>query len=204
MPKRDQTWYDRYGGVSAYNKFKGTLTSPPGDAFMSGKMAMIVDINGYVSQLKAFNPQYTAADGTKSNLDWGVADYPYNTTEASTSGGFALSIPRGAKNPDAAWEFIKCATSPQGQLLWSKGVYDIPANQEAAKDPSLMSDPSWPIFLHAMTYTQGGNFVPGYANWGEQMGKVTPDVFAGKISAEDAVKKAQQAIDDTISQNQNQ
>jgi hypothetical protein len=35
------------------------------------------------------------------------------TPSGSWSGGFSLSIPKGAKNPEAAWEFIKCATSSE-------------------------------------------------------------------------------------------
>src|SRR5438105_3745625 len=100
-------------------KFQGAFTSPPNDAFMSGKVAMDIDINGYASQLKFYNPQYTDPAGKKSPLMWSIADPPNNGTQTSTSGGFALSIPRGAPNADGAWEFIKCATGVTGQTHWA-------------------------------------------------------------------------------------
>jgi hypothetical protein len=65
---------------------------------------MIVDVNGYASQLNFYNPQYTGKDGEASRLDWGVSDMPYRTKQASWSGGFDLSRlrplhPQGGQEP---------------------------------------------------------------------------------------------------------
>lgn len=197
-------WVDRYGGWNNYQKFKGNFSSAPNDAFMSGKVAMYVDINGYNSQLKFFNPQYTGPDGKKSNLDYGVGALPYNTNKASESGGFALSIPKGSKNQAAAWEFIKCATSPAAQASWARDVYDIPANAQAAQDPTLLADPNWKVMVDAMSYTKpiGGIFVSAYANWGQEVQKKLDDIWPGKITdIKAAMDQAQQAIDAEIAKN---
>jgi multiple sugar transport system substrate-binding protein len=198
-----KTWIDRYGGWANYQKFVGAFTSPPNDAFMSGKVAMIVDINGYASQLKFYNPQVAGPDGKKATLDWGVALPPYKTTPTSTSGGFALSIPNGTKNADAAWEVIKCATGPEAQASWARDTYAMPANMSAAKDPVLLADPAWQFMVDAMGKSQplGGPFVKSYANFGEQVDKRQADIWSGKTDVKTALDDAQKAIDETMAKN---
>ena len=198
-----KTWVDRYGGWSNYLKFKGGLAAPPQDGFMSGKLAMFVDTSGYASQLNFYAPSYTNKDGKKEKLDWGVAEIPYKTTPASSSGGFALSIPKGAKNADAAWEFIKCATGPEAQTSWARDTYSIPGNQKAAQDGTLLADPAWAIMVGAMKTTKPikGDFVKGYSNWGEQVDKRTDDVWQGKTDPQQAMADAQKTIDAEIAKN---
>ncbi len=195
-------WYDRYGGYDAVQKFKSTFGAPPNDAFMSGKVAMILDINGYSSVLNFYDPRIdvTTADGKteKQRIDVGLGDPPYSASygkPASWSGGFALSIPRGAKNPDAAWEFIKCATGPEGAASWSRDTSAMSANVIAAQDPALVGDPRWQFFLDAMKYSQGTEVVPGYPNWGQEVDKRREAIFQGQVPAKQALDEAQQAIE---------
>ncbi len=192
-------WVDRYGGWQNIQNFRAQFQAAPNDEFMSGKVAMIADHNGYSSQLNFFNPRVpvTTAEGKTENqtLDWGVSDLPYNADKGSWSGGMALSIPSGAKNADAAWEFIKCATGPEAQASWARDTYSIPGNQEAARDPSLVADPKWQFFVDAMSYTTGGNYLPEYPNWGEQLSQRYEKVWTGELSADQALKQAQEAVE---------
>ena len=195
-------WYDRYGGYDAVQKFRGTFGAPPNDAFMSGKVAMIADINGYSSVLNFYNPRVeikTAEGKTEQQpLDVGVGDLPYSASygkPSSTSGGFALSIPRGSPNADAAWEFIKCATGPQGAASWSRDTSAMAANIAAAKDPALMGDPRWQFFLKAMEYSHGADVVPKYPNWNTEIDQRREAVFKGQKEAKAALDEAQQVID---------
>lgn len=195
-------WTDKFGGYSAFDKFRNTFTSAPNDAFMSGKVAMITDINGYASQLNFYRPQVNKADGSgKENLDWGIANMPYNDTAqpANSSGGFALSIPRGSKNVDAAWEFIKCATDVKAITSWSRDTYEIPANMMAANDPTLTADPNWGVMVKALGTTKVVPLATQYANFGsDQVDKRSRDIYDGKIDAKTAMDQAQAAIDAEI------
>jgi multiple sugar transport system substrate-binding protein len=189
-------WVDRYGGWANYQKFRGNFAAPPQDEFMSGRVAMVSDINGYTSQLDFYRPRVPTADGSGTeNLDWGVSYLPYKKERGSTSGGFALSIPRGAPNKDAAWEFIKCATGPEAQASWARDTYAIPANQNAAKDPVLLADPRWQFYVEAMEHTSGGVFLPEYPNWKEQMDQRYEKIWTGELDAKTAFDQAQQAIE---------
>ncbi len=191
-------WSDRYGGWGAFQKFKGQFSSAPNDPFMSGKVAMLVDINGYMSQLNFFRPQIKNADGKNEALDWAISDIPNNGTKASSSGGFALSIPRGSKNADAAWEVIKCASNNESS--WGRDTYSMPANVSAANDPVLLADPNWKFTVDAMSYGKpvGGPYVKEYPNWGEQVDKRTTDFYEGKADAKTTLDQAQQAIEAEI------
>ncbi|MDP9309573.1 MAG: ABC transporter substrate-binding protein [Chloroflexota bacterium] len=199
-------WYDRYGGYDAIQKFRSTFGAPPNDAFMSGKVAMILDINGYSSVLNFYDPriEVTLPDGKteKQRIDVGIGDPPYSASfgkPASWSGGFALSIPRGAPNQEAAWEFIKCATGPDGAASWSRDTSAMSANVTAAQDPALVGDPRWQFFLKAMDYSQGTEVVPQYPNWGTEIDQRRERILKGEVPAQQALDEAQQAINAQMS-----
>ena len=191
-----KTWVDRYGGWQNHQNFRANFAAAPNDAFMSGSVAMYVDINGYTSQLNFFRPSVKNAAGENEVLEWGTSDIPVNEgkEKASTSGGFALSIPRGAPNVDAAWEFIKCATGPEAQASWARDTYAMPANQSAANDPVLLADPNWQFFVEAMEYSEGGVFVPDYPNWDQELGNRYEQVWTGEMEPQAMLEEAQQAV----------
>ncbi len=195
-------WYDRYGGFEAFNKFTASFGAPPNDAFMSGKVAMIADINGYSSVINFYDPriEVKTADGKteRQRIDVGISDVPYSASygkPASWSGGFALSIPRGSKNQAAAWEFIKCATGPEGATSWSRDTSSMSANVIAANDPALTGDPRWQFFLNAMKYSQGTDVVPKFPNWGQEIDNRRERMFKGQLPIDQALADAQKAID---------
>jgi multiple sugar transport system substrate-binding protein len=195
-------WYDRYGGYQAVQDFRASLGASPNDAFMSGKVAMIVDVAGYNSFLNFYRPSLPNPNGEGTvRVEWGAALAPYKTTPASTSGGFALSIPTGAENPEAAWEWIKCATSPEAQVSWARDTYAIPTDIEAANDPVLMAEPIWKFFVDAMQVSHSDSFVPAYPNWREQLNQRWEAMYKGDLPIEQGLKEAQEAIDQTIADN---
>jgi len=168
---------------------------------MSGKVVMTVDIAGYTSTLNFYRPSVTLKDGKSARTDWGVALPPYQKTPASTSGGFTLSIPTGAKNAEAAWEFIKCVTSTEGQVSWARDTYAMPSDIKAANDPLLMVDPAWKFFVDALKVSVSLPFVKGYPNWKEQIDQRLEKMWTGDLPIDQGVKEAQDAIDQTIAQN---
>ncbi|MGI8403483.1 MAG: extracellular solute-binding protein [Thermomicrobiales bacterium] len=97
-----KTWADRYG-FQNIQALQSTFSSGTQDGFMSGKVAMIVDIQGYTSVMNFFNPKFTLPDSDE-NLGYGVAPITpaAGHKPAALSGGFALSIPRGAEQTDAS------------------------------------------------------------------------------------------------------
>lgn len=193
-------WMDRYGGYEAVENFRAGFGAAPNDLFMSGAMPMFIDVAGYLSQLNFYRPRVTLEDGSQVNMEWGVAPLPYNTEPANWSGGFAMAIPFGAENPEGAWEFIKCATSPEGQASWSRDTLAIPTNQQSATSPELMADPAWATVMGIMEHSQGSTYVPGYPNFTEQFNTRWPQVMTGELTAQEAMEQAQAEIESTIEQ----
>lgn len=192
-------WIDRYGGWQKLNDFKAKFGAAPNDLFMSGAVAMIVDVAGYNSQLEFYRPTYALKDGkSKPRMEWNASELPYAVKAASWSGGFALSIPKGAKNAAAAWEFIKCATSYEANVSWSRDTYAISTYEKANSDPQLLAIPIWSTIVAAMKNSTGGVFVPKYPNYSEQIDQRLEKYWKGEITAKVLLDDAQKAIDDTI------
>lgn len=194
-------WVDRYGGWQELQNMAASYASPPNDIFMSGATPMVVDVAGYLSQLNFYRPQVTLADGSTARMEWGVGDLPYQTTQANWSGGFALSIPRGAPNADAAWEVIKCMTSEAGQESWARDTLAIPTIQTLATSPVLMADPYWEDVMAVMEHSQGSTYVPAYPNFTQEVNTRYEQVWTGELTPEQMAEQAQQAIDEVMAQN---
>jgi multiple sugar transport system substrate-binding protein len=191
-------WVDRYGGYAELQRFMANYGAPPNDAFMLGAVATRVDVAGYNSQLVFYRPRTTLADGSDPFLDWGAALIPYRDEPATWSGGFALSIPTGAPDADAAWEFIKCASSRAAQVSWARDTYAIPTEIAAARDPVLMADPNWQFFIDSMEHGRHTEFVPEYSNWHEQFNQRLERIWTGELAIDQALADAQREIDRTI------
>jgi multiple sugar transport system substrate-binding protein len=187
-------WVDRYGGWPAIQDFANQYAAAPNDLFMTGATAMFADIYGYNSQLNFYRPQIKLDNGETVRMEWGIAPLPYKTRPASWSGGFSLSIPTGAANAEAAWEFIKCATGYWGQASWARDTQAQPTNLRAASDPILLSDPSWQVATEALKTSTGGVYVPAYPNWQEQLGQRWEKIWLGELTPQQALDEAQAAV----------
>lgn len=195
-------WVDRYGGWQNLQNIRASYGSPPNDLFMSGTAPMIVDVAGYLSQLNFYRPQVQTADGGTQAMEWGVSFIPYGEERANWSGGFALSIPYGAENPDAAWAVIQCMAGPEGQASWSRDTLAIPTLQTLADDSVLMADPYWATIMEIMGDSEGSIYVPAYPNFVQEVDTRYEQVWAGELTPEQMAEQAQQAIDQTMAQNQ--
>lgn len=78
---------------------------------------------------------------------WDVATIPGG---AGNWGGSYLAIPKNAKNPQAAWNYIKEMQSPQSQLAHYVGSGSLPSTPSVYKDPQLTSHQD-PFFSNAPT-----------------------------------------------------
>jgi multiple sugar transport system substrate-binding protein len=188
-------WVERYGGWDAIQAFRSQFGAPPNDAFMSGRVAMIADIYGYNSVLQFYRPNVTLADGSEERMEWGIGPLPYNEEPGNWSGGFSLSIPRGAANAEAAWEFIKCATGPAGQASWARDTQAQPTNLIAAEDPVLLAEPSWQVVEESLGYSTGGVYVADYPNWSEQLNQRLEQVWSGSLTPQEALDQTQEAVE---------
>jgi len=143
----------------------------------------------------------------------GYVKSPTNLTEETGwLWSWNLAIPKTTKNPEQAWEFVDWATSKGylelvgEELGWSRvppgsrvSTYDIPEYQEAAaafadltRDAMLGVDPAQPG-VNPQPYV-GIQFItiPEWQDLGTQASQVFAEVYAGRMSVDDALAEVQQ------------
>ncbi|WP_425430465.1 ABC transporter substrate-binding protein [Desmospora activa] len=117
--------------VTAFTDSTGSAASDP---FLTGQISMIVDVNAKISVINKYKP----------DLNYDVAPIPTPTGNDFTtwSGGWSLIMPKGAKNQEAAWEFMKFVAGEEGQKNYSKNTYNLSAidsiNQELYEEDPIM------------------------------------------------------------------
>ncbi|XVV04273.1 extracellular solute-binding protein [Actinosynnema sp. CA-248983] len=164
-------------------------------AFHQGKMAMMMDGEYRTAFLKDQAPQ----------IKFGTAPFPTSKPElygTAFTAGTIIGVPKGAKNPGAAWELIRhMAFDTDAIVGLANGLKNIPSTKAALADPRLEVDETFKTFidLAAGGKLQGNPVTPigdahikavgdFAASW--QAGKV-PDLTAG-------LKEVDQQIDDQI------
>lgn len=163
-----------------------------GDGFKAGKVAI------------AFNGPWNLTSYTEAGLNFGVIGQPAgnNGDKSAMMGGFGLVIPNGAKNPDAAWEFIKWWTmQPENGVEFCKISGNLPANIEAAQDPYFMDDEILKVFSETMEYAGIRSKVFGYSDLeGLALIPQLQKYVAGEISAEEALSNAEKQGNQILSE----
>jgi multiple sugar transport system permease protein len=113
--------YDALGGATKVDAFQSGFQTNELDPFLTGRVAMKIDGSYVADSIARYGP----------DLDFGVAPAPIpaerlrhagkfahdKDTFITWSGGFSFAIPRGAKHPKEAWEFIKWMTSTEAALV---------------------------------------------------------------------------------------
>lgn len=134
--------YDALGGAQKVNAFTSTFQGGEFDPFITGKVAMKIDgapyaINNIATHKPDFNFGVAPAPSPKWRLkgisDEELKDFPNSWLNAhlnmtkreirdkspfvTWSGGFSWVIPKGARHPELAWEFIKWMSGEEASIL---------------------------------------------------------------------------------------
>ncbi|WP_329051759.1 extracellular solute-binding protein [Amycolatopsis sp. NBC_01488] len=136
---------DFYGGHDKVEKFKAGLGDEysADHGFQKGKLAMIMDGEFRTAFLKDQAP----------DVKYQTAPFPVLDTMADHyGGGFTtgtiIAIPKGAKNPGAAWELIKQVTLDTDTLVdMANGLKNVPSTKASLTSPKLDLQPQFKTFL---------------------------------------------------------
>ncbi|MGV9299037.1 extracellular solute-binding protein [Amycolatopsis sp. NPDC003676] len=192
---------DFYGGHEKVEKFKAGLGDEysKDNGFQAGKLSMIYDGEFRTAFLKAQMP----------SLDYGTAPAPVlDSLAGQYGGGFGtgtiIAIPKGAKNPGAAWELIKQASLDTDTLVeMANGLNNVPSTKDSLNSPNLKMPPQFKTFTDIYnsgklvanpTTPIGDAFLKAVNDFAEkwQAGSV-PDLDAG-------LKKVDAQINDELAQ----
>ncbi len=120
--------YDQLGGYEKARGFESGFLGKENDAFIVGKVAMKIDGDWILADLARYGPSMDLATAPAP-----VPDDRFNKvgrfkgekdTFVTWFGGFSYAIPKGARNVEDAWKYIKFATSTEGRLIDAKAQRD--------------------------------------------------------------------------------
>lgn len=179
---------EEYGG---YERIRSFATQPgPGGAegnqsWFNGKISMHIIGIWHFLQLQAEAPQ----------LEYGVGLFPFNDKNPAAKvvqfadGGWGYNIPRGAKNVDAAWEWIKYMTLGQGQLDFFKAQGRPSVVPKYNEDPEYTkANPSWPVVQEMLKSAVASPVTPVYAQVRKLSDQMVEEALVKKRTPADAVK----------------
>jgi multiple sugar transport system substrate-binding protein len=129
--------------------------------------------------------------------NWGWAAIPTRDPGQQSGGvgsGWGLGINRDARNQDLAWEFIKCATSPEMNLMVALEAANAPVRRSVFLNPEFQS--LFPAADATLEALEGDRIRPGLTNW-----TAIEEVLASELSqALVGSKSARDSINDSIRQ----
>ncbi|MFC4591560.1 ABC transporter substrate-binding protein [Sphaerisporangium corydalis] len=134
-------WFG-YDKLEKFRKSMGDEWSAD-NPFMKGKVAMAID--------GEWRNAMIAADA--KDLDYGTAPIPVADDKPQLYGGgfiagTVVGIPRGAKNPEAAWDLVKYLTTDTDAVVnLSNALRNVPSTLPALQSPKLDKDPNFQTFL---------------------------------------------------------
>ncbi len=161
-----------------------SITDALGDAFEQGQAAL--EANG----------SWLVATHQAAGIDFGIAPLPKGPAGQATSiNPTGLVVYKGAKNPEAAWTFVKYLTSPAAQTKIMELKASMPANKEVLAGPFATSFDGSKVLADAIAYAHLKPSFKGYNDWTTALqNEIDANVF------NTPKKTAKQALTDVIKQ----
>ena len=186
--------FDSPAGIQALQTYQRIIKSaPPGvlaytyaeqiDAFYTGKAAMVF----YWASIgpDATNPQKSSV---AANVGW--ASVPN-----AQRGVWNLGISKDSKNVDAAWEWIKWISGPDGSTEFTTNGGGHSPRFDVINSPAFQQRYPWaPDFLKALDGARNRPQVPSWNAIDTAIMNMTTSVLSGQKPPEDAIKGADQQV----------
>jgi len=168
------------GSVEQLQTFNANFKGAAQDPFGLGQLAMRVSSPFRIPDLKKYFP----------DLEYGVAAVPYNKQRAVEVVGNSLVIPRGSKYKEAAWRFIKFASSKQQMINVCRPAGRIPARISASHAPEYYGDPILRAFIDQIPFGRSVPVVPGWQEVGSALATEIENALKGKKTVDSALADA--------------
>jgi cellobiose transport system substrate-binding protein len=181
-------------GISANQT---SFTSGWSAGMTKGQFAVVAAPSWMLNTIRTTAPQTTGM--------WDIATIPGG---AGNWGGSYLAIPKNAKNPQGAWNYITATQSPQGQLRHFVESGALPTTPSVYQDPKLTSlqdpffsnAPTGIIYTSSLLGLKPFYIGPDSAAIGQEFLNAITNVEQGKGAAGQAWNAALQNIKKSIGQ----
>jgi len=128
---------------------------------------------------------------------------PAGQATSVNSAGFVVA--KDAKNPDAAWEFIKYAMGPDGQTKLAELGFAIPVLKSIAESPAFLNQKgpaiNQQVFLDSIKFAHVKPSFKGYEQWATVVGDGLLPVWNGLQEIDPTLDEVVPAADEVLTQN---
>ena len=187
-----KSYVDKFGYLEL-DRFKKTFGgfSSPDNAFFTGKVAM--EIQGV--WMANFIARYAPED-----FEWGAAAFPSavpGLENVSIAEADVIGIPRGAKHPKEAFEFIKFMATPEGMEILCRGqVKNSPLTRTSSRWERDHTNPYIGLFSD-LARSPNCKRTPPICIWLEYklaFDRAFDDVWTGRKNPEEALDELQKEM----------
>jgi ABC-type glycerol-3-phosphate transport system substrate-binding protein len=177
------------GNLLAFRDGFGNFASPQ-NAFLCGRVAMEIQGVWIYNYIK----NYAAPD-----FEWGVAPFPSSDPEhvknVTIVEADVLVIPRGAKHPREAFEFLKYVNAQKPMEKLAMGQLKFSPLRECT--PEFLANHPNPYIRDFLELAKSPNAhispqLPTWNEYGNDMRNAVGNIWAGKQSAADALDEVEQ------------
>lgn len=123
-----------------------TKEASPVELFKQGKIAMFFSGPWDLKEIETKGPPGLYAEVGTALMPHGIE----GKTTGSVQGGGSLFVPKGAKNREAAFEFMKWAANPKYQMKLAREMGRYPVLTDLYKDPFFTGQPILQPFLEQL------------------------------------------------------
>lgn len=118
--------------VDVRGEIQADLTSSTGTFYTGGRVHML-NGNWMAPNIRSGYPHL------QPGVDWAMAPFPVpeGIPQQTVMSSRYMTIPKGAPNAEAAWEFIKWLTGPEASRMYSLRRNLLPAHRDAVGDPAF-------------------------------------------------------------------
>jgi multiple sugar transport system substrate-binding protein len=133
------------------------------------------------------------------NLNWRLAVLPGRVKQASAMGGVNIGIVKGAKNADAAWEYIKWLYAPERIAEFWQKFGTLPLMPKIAESaPYWKGDPVYEVLLEQMKYAAPRGPHPRWPEISAAIYTAMQEALTGVKTSEQALADAAKKVADII------
>lgn len=150
-------------------------------------------------------PYFSQLAEAAPDLDYGVALLPYNGANPAARSatpafaGWAYCIPTGAKDVDAAWEWIKYTCGGRGQFNFMAAQARPTVVRQYNDDPAISgNNPWWDIVIADLEASLPVPVMPVYPRIRDLMYDVTEEILFEKKSPADALNDGAAAAQEIL------
>ena len=182
-PTRIQNFISTFSSAAGPIAWSGQIP-PAQNPFITGRLGMIVTGDWFVANMAQYAP----------DIDYGITYIPTpDGSISSWSGGWAMVVPTGTEDVEAAMTFIEYIAGEEGQRTYTRDTSHLPTWRSLLDDDSLYTGER--AFLR--TLLEGSNSRPplpvGGMYWGELRG-AQEEVVLNRMTAGDALQRVHDRV----------